>query len=65
MLAPATQGHGSGLTSCVSLLWSTLVQPLPKGQKREKEDWENIWYWGMGGGLLFMTIGYLYKPDTR
>lgn len=30
-----------------------------------KEDWENIWIYGMGGSLLLGTIIAIYKPDTR
>jgi hypothetical protein len=40
-------------------------QPLPPGQKRVKEDWENIWIYGMGGSFLLGTIIAIYKPDTR
>ncbi|CAH1756771.1 6162_t:CDS:2 [Entrophospora sp. SA101] len=39
-------------------------KPPPPGQKRVKEDWENYWYYGMGGSLLLGTIIYFYKPDT-
>ncbi|CAB4384874.1 unnamed protein product [Rhizophagus irregularis] len=39
-------------------------RPLPPGQKRVKEDWENIWIYGMGGSLLLGTIIAIYKPDT-
>ncbi|KAF7720903.1 hypothetical protein EC973_005791 [Apophysomyces ossiformis] len=31
---------------------------------RVKEDWEDIYYWGMGGGFLFIAAGLYYKPDT-
>ncbi|KAF8328219.1 Ndufb11, NADH dehydrogenase 1 beta subcomplex subunit [Cantharellus anzutake] len=37
--------------------------PLP-GQKRKKEDWEYIWYWGMFGSLALASVGLYYKPDT-
>jgi hypothetical protein len=30
-----------------------------------KEDWENIWVYGMGGCFLLGTIIAIYKPDTR
>ncbi|RIA98722.1 hypothetical protein C1645_685483 [Glomus cerebriforme] len=40
-------------------------KPLPLGQKRVKEDWENIWVYGMGGSLLLGAIIAIYKPDTR
>ncbi|PWN50167.1 hypothetical protein IE53DRAFT_107784 [Violaceomyces palustris] len=39
-------------------------KPQPKGQKRVKEDWETIWYLGMFGGMVFATVGLMYKPDT-
>ncbi|KAI9475492.1 MAG: ESSS subunit of NADH:ubiquinone oxidoreductase-domain-containing protein [Benjaminiella poitrasii] len=31
---------------------------------RVKEDWEDIYYVGMGGGFLLMAIALYYKPDT-
>ncbi|KAG6845784.1 hypothetical protein H0H87_003838 [Tephrocybe sp. NHM501043] len=39
-------------------------KPLPPGQKRVKEDWENIWYIGMYGTMLFAGVMLYYKPDT-
>ncbi|KAK0533732.1 hypothetical protein OC834_000827 [Tilletia horrida] len=39
-------------------------KPPPKGQKREKEDWENIWMYGMFGGMAFAGVVLLYRPDT-
>ncbi|QIX01592.1 hypothetical protein AMS68_007109 [Peltaster fructicola] len=33
-------------------------------EKPEKEGWENIWYYGFCGTLLFGVVGYAYKPDT-
>ena len=41
------------------------MQPVPKGQKREKEAWESLWNYGMFGGMAFATVLLLYKPDTR
>ena len=41
------------------------TQPLPSGQKRVKEDWENIWYFGMFGGMGLAAVLLYYKPDTR
>jgi len=41
------------------------VKPLPPGQKRVKEDWENVWYWGMFGTMAFAAVLLYYKPDTR
>jgi hypothetical protein len=43
----------------------TGFQPLPAGQKRVKEDWENIWYIGMFGTMAFAAVMLYYKPDTR
>ena len=40
-------------------------QPLPPGQKRVKEDWENIWYFGMFGSMALAAVLLYYKPDTR
>ncbi|CAG8773617.1 25461_t:CDS:2 [Gigaspora margarita] len=39
-------------------------KPLPPGQKRVKEDWENVWVYGMGGCFLLTTLIALYKPNT-
>ncbi|KAN0066490.1 hypothetical protein ACQY0O_000584 [Thecaphora frezii] len=39
-------------------------KPLPKGQKRVKEDWETIYYFGMFGTLAFGGLIYAFKPDT-
>ncbi|XP_006454394.1 Ndufb11 subunit of NADH dehydrogenase 1 beta subcomplex [Agaricus bisporus var. bisporus H97] len=39
-------------------------KPPPPGQKRVKEDWENIWYWGMFGSMAFAAVMLYYKPDT-
>ncbi|KIR67247.1 hypothetical protein I314_02460 [Cryptococcus bacillisporus CA1873] len=36
----------------------------PKNGKRVKESWENIYYIGMFGGMIFMGVVYAYKPDT-
>jgi hypothetical protein len=43
-----------------------LFPPRTKtGQKRVKEDWENIYYYGFGGGMLLGAVLIYYKPDTR
>ncbi|GLB36216.1 putative ESSS subunit of NADH:ubiquinone oxidoreductase (complex I) [Lyophyllum shimeji] len=39
-------------------------KPPPPGQKRVKQDWENIWYIGMYGTMVFAGIMLYYKPDT-
>jgi hypothetical protein len=41
------------------------IKPPPPGQKRVKEDWENIWYIGMFGTMAFAAVMLYYKPDTR
>jgi hypothetical protein len=38
--------------------------PLPAGQKRVKEDWENIWYLGTFGTMGLTAVLLYYKPDT-
>ena len=35
------------------------------GEKYEPEGWENVWYYGFIGSILFGVVGYCYKPDTR
>ncbi|GAA5999838.1 uncharacterized protein JCM10292_003765 [Rhodotorula paludigena] len=37
--------------------------PAP-GKKRVKEDWENIYYYGFGGGMVLGAVLIYYKPDT-
>ncbi|KAJ8469440.1 hypothetical protein ONZ45_g16885 [Pleurotus djamor] len=39
-------------------------KPPPPGQKRVKEDWENIWVIGMFGSMAFAAVMLYYKPDT-
>ncbi|RUP44488.1 ESSS subunit of NADH:ubiquinone oxidoreductase-domain-containing protein [Jimgerdemannia flammicorona] len=39
-------------------------KPPAPGQKRVKEDWEDIYYWGMGGGFVLAGVMLYYKPDT-
>ncbi|EPT03947.1 hypothetical protein FOMPIDRAFT_1028280 [Fomitopsis schrenkii] len=39
-------------------------KPLPPGEKRKKEGWENIWYVGMYGSMLLAGVLLYYKPDT-
>ncbi|SPO43076.1 uncharacterized protein PSANT_00760 [Moesziomyces antarcticus] len=39
-------------------------EKVPKGQKRQKENWENMWYFGMFGGMAFAAVALMYKPDT-
>ena len=42
--------------------WLFGVKP---GEKYENEGWENVWFYGFYGSLLFGVVGYCYKPDTR
>ena len=42
--------------------WLWGVKP---GEKYEPEGWENVWFYGFFGSLLFGIVGYCYKPDTR
>lgn len=42
--------------------WLFGVKP---GEKYENEGWENVWFYGFFGSLLFGVVGYCYKPDTR
>lgn len=42
--------------------WLFGVKP---GEKYENEGWENIWFYGFFGSMLFGVVGYCYKPDTR
>lgn len=44
--------------------WLFGEKPPPPGQKRVKEDWENIWYVGMFGSMLAAAVLLYYKPDT-
>ncbi|ODQ54966.1 hypothetical protein SAICODRAFT_33623 [Saitoella complicata NRRL Y-17804] len=37
---------------------------LKPGEKREKEDWENIWVYGYGGCFVIGGILYYNRPDT-
>ncbi|KAK5168358.1 uncharacterized protein LTR77_006928 [Saxophila tyrrhenica] len=41
--------------------WLFGVKP---GEKYENEGWENVWYYGFFGSILFGVVGYCYKPDT-
>ncbi|EME89213.1 uncharacterized protein MYCFIDRAFT_126104 [Pseudocercospora fijiensis CIRAD86] len=41
--------------------WLFGVKP---GEKYENEGWENIWFYGFCGSMLFGVVGYCYKPDT-
>lgn len=56
----------SGCTGKKLLTYRVLSsQPLPPGQKRKKEAWENVWYVGMYGTMAVAAVLLYYKPDTR
>lgn len=38
---------------------------IKPGEKYENEGWEQVWFYGFFGSLLFGAVGYCYKPDTR
>ena len=40
-------------------------QIRPPGVKRQREDWELLWIYGMGGAILFGSVIMYFKPDTR
>lgn len=42
-----------------------LRQPPAPGTKRVKDAWENIWYWGMYGGVAAFAVVMYFKPDRR
>ena len=35
------------------------------GEKRVKEGWENVFYFGYVGSFVVACIAYAFKPDTR
>ncbi|KAF9786408.1 Ndufb11, NADH dehydrogenase 1 beta subcomplex subunit [Thelephora terrestris] len=39
-------------------------KPPAPGQKRQREEWELIWYVGMFGTFAAATVAVYYKPDT-
>lgn len=36
-----------------------------KGEKKEREGWEFIWWFGYCGAFVVAGIAYAFKPDTR
>jgi len=34
------------------------------GVRRQREDWELIWIYGMGGAIFFGSVIMYFKPDT-
>lgn len=41
--------------------WLFGVKP---GETKEKEGWENIWYYGFFGVLGLGLVAWTFKPDT-
>ncbi|GJE87584.1 ESSS subunit of NADH:ubiquinone oxidoreductase [Phanerochaete sordida] len=58
----ASHGHGPQYNEPSGFLFGE--KPLPPGQKRKKEDWENMWYAGMYGTFALAAVLLYYKPDT-
>ena len=44
---------------------SLCSQPLLPGEKRQKEEWENPFVYGMGFNLILLLMIAFFKPDTR
>ncbi|KAF2233149.1 hypothetical protein EV356DRAFT_503995 [Viridothelium virens] len=55
----SSHGHEDPYDPPGGWLWG-----VPPGQKYENEGWENVWTYGFGGCMLFLVVGYCYKPDT-
>jgi hypothetical protein len=36
-----------------------------RGVKREREDWELVWYVGMGGAFVLMGVALMTRPSTK
>ncbi|TCD61753.1 hypothetical protein EIP91_007979 [Steccherinum ochraceum] len=58
----ASHGHGPHYNEPSGYIFSE--KPLPPGQKRAKEPWERMWFWGMYGGMAAGAVMLYYKPDT-
>ncbi|KAI0673500.1 ESSS subunit of NADH:ubiquinone oxidoreductase-domain-containing protein [Trametes maxima] len=58
----ASHGHGPHYNEPTGYLFGE--KPLPPGQKRKREAWENIWYIGMYGTMGVAAVLLYYKPDT-
>jgi len=39
-------------------------KPPPPGEKRKRESWETIYYWGMFGTMAVAAVLMYNKPDT-
>ncbi|KAI0963799.1 hypothetical protein AcW1_000773 [Taiwanofungus camphoratus] len=58
----ASHGHGPQYNEPTGWLFGE--KPPPPGQKRQREDWEIVWYVGMYGSMALATVLLYYKPDT-
>ena len=38
---------------------------LAPGEKRKKEDWEQIYVWGMGIAFVLMVVGFWTRPHSK
>merc|ERR1712168_720454 len=38
-------------------------KPLKPGEKREREDWELIWYVGWGSAFVLLCAGSYFRPQ--
>jgi len=54
--------HGAAYNEPTGYLFGE--KPPPPGQKRKRESWETIYYWGMFGSLGVGTVLLYIKPDT-
>lgn len=60
-----TRGQIADIVISTSFDLASYTPQVPKGQKRQKENWENMWYLGLFGGMAFAGVVLMYKPDTR
>ena len=49
---------------CEFILAFPSMQPLLPGVKRQKEPWENMWYFALIGNFLLATFILYFKPDN-
>ncbi|WFD17965.1 hypothetical protein MCAP1_000176 [Malassezia caprae] len=54
-------GHGPSYNEPSGYLFGE--KPPAPGTKRVKDAWENIWYWGMYGGVAAFAVVMYFKPD--
>lgn len=51
--------------SLVVILGLLFQQPLRPGEKRQKEEWENVYVYGMIFNFVLFVVVFGLKPDTR